>query len=164
MTEVKHLSPGAQAALKLPDGQRIERISGARWIGYTRAQDILTKLDDLLTYPRQPRMPNLLLYGVTGNGKTMIINRFITRHPADDHPDGDAAVVPVLAVQAPPLPSEADSTTPFSQRCSLPISRVITCPQSNFRSCASCAGSRRGCWSSTRPITSWWARPTSSAS
>lgn len=107
MTEGVHLSPAAQAALRLPDDERIARISGARWIGYTRAQDILTKLGDLLTYPRQPRMPNLLLYGATGNGKTMIINRFIARHPAHDNPDGDAAVVPVLAVQAPPLPSES---------------------------------------------------------
>lgn len=107
MTEVDHLSQAAQAALRLPDNQRIERISGARWIGYTRAQEILTKLDDLLTYPRQPRMPNLLLYGATGNGKTMIINRFIARYPAHDNPSGDAVVAPVLAVQAPPLPSES---------------------------------------------------------
>ena len=107
MTEVDHLSKAAQAALLLPDDQRIERISGARWIGYTRAQDILTKLDDLLAYPHQPRMPNLLLYGATGNGKTMIINRFIRRHPTSDNPGGDAVVVPVLAVQAPPLPSES---------------------------------------------------------
>lgn len=56
MTESIHLNKEAQAALKLPDDRRIERISGARWIGYTRAQDILTKLDDLLAYPRQPRM------------------------------------------------------------------------------------------------------------
>jgi len=107
MTEVDHLSKAAQAALLLPDDQRIARISGARWIGYTRAQDILTKLDDLLAYPHQPRMPNLLLYGATGNGKTMIINRFIRRHPTSDNPGGDAVVVPVLAVQAPPLPSES---------------------------------------------------------
>jgi type II secretory pathway predicted ATPase ExeA len=107
MTEGAHLSPAAQAALMLSDDQRIARISGARWIGYTRAQDILTKLGDLLVSPRQPRMPNLLLYGATGNGKTMIINRFIARHPAHDNPDGDAAIVPVLAVQAPPLPSES---------------------------------------------------------
>jgi len=107
MSEVGHLSQAAQAALMLPDDQRIARISGARWIGYTRAQEILTKLSDLLTYPRQPRMPNLLLYGATGNGKTMIINRFIMRHPAHDNPGGDAVVVPVLAVQAPPLPSES---------------------------------------------------------
>ena len=48
MTKVDHLSPAAQKALRLPNDQRIERISGARWIGYTRAQDILTKLGDLL--------------------------------------------------------------------------------------------------------------------
>jgi hypothetical protein len=107
MSEVGHLSQAAQAALMLPDDQRIARISGARWIGYTRAQEILMKLSDLLTYPRQPRMPNLLLYGATGNGKTMIINRFIMRHPAHDNPGGDAVVIPVLAVQAPPLPSES---------------------------------------------------------
>ena len=107
MSEVAHLSQAAQAALMLPDDQRIARISGARWIGYTRAQELLTKLDDLLAYPCQPRMPNLLLYGATGNGKTMIISRFISRHPAQDNPEGEAAVVPVLAVQAPPLPSES---------------------------------------------------------
>jgi len=106
MTEAEHLSESARAALVLPDDERIERIRRARWIGYTRAREILTKLEDLLVYPRQPRMPNLLLYGETGNGKTFIIHRFIKRHPAYDHPDGDAVMVPVLAVQAPPLPSE----------------------------------------------------------
>src|SRR3989442_1916317 len=107
MTQVDHLSQAAQKALRLPDDQRIERISGARWIGYTRAQDILTKLDDLLAYPHQPQMPNLLLYGATGNGKTMIINRFIRRHPTSGNPGGDAGVVPVLADQAPPVPRES---------------------------------------------------------
>ena len=107
MTEPAHLSERARIALSLPDNQRIERIRRARWIGYTRAQAILTKLEDLLAYPRQPRMPNLLLYGATGNGKTFIVNRFVQRHPADDNPEGEAASVPVLAIQAPPLPSES---------------------------------------------------------
>lgn len=107
MTEPSHLSERARAALSLPDEQRIERIRRARWIGYTRAQAILAQLDDLLTYPRQPRMPNLLLYGETGNGKTFIVNRFVQRHPATDNLQGDAASVPVLIIQAPPLPSES---------------------------------------------------------
>ena len=55
MAKADHLSQAAQKALRLPDDQRIERISGARWIGYTRAQDVLTKLGDLLAYPHQPR-------------------------------------------------------------------------------------------------------------
>jgi hypothetical protein len=46
MMQGDHLSQAAQKALRLPDDQRIERISGARWIGYTRAQEILTKLSD----------------------------------------------------------------------------------------------------------------------
>lgn len=107
MTDGTHLSARAGAALALPDEQRIARIRRARWIGYTRAQAILTELEDLLTYPCQPRMPNLLLYGETGNGKTFIINRFVQRHPADDPPEGEAAIVPVLAIQAPPAPSES---------------------------------------------------------
>ena len=107
MTDGTHLSERARAALALPDDQRIERIRRARWIGYTRAQAILTELEDLLAYPCQPRMPNLLLYGETGNGKTFIVNRFVQRHPADDHPEGEAAIVPVLAIQAPPVPSES---------------------------------------------------------
>ena len=107
MTEGGHLSEHTRGALSLPDEQRIERIRRARWIGYTRAQAILTTLEDLLGYPRQPRMPNLLLYGETGNGKTFIVNRFAQRHPPDDNPEGDAAIVPVLVIQAPPLPSES---------------------------------------------------------
>lgn len=107
MTEADHLNEPARRALTLSDEQRIEQISRARWIGYTRAQGVLTQLEDLLHYPRQPRMPNLLLHGATGNGKTMIINRLLKRHPADDNPDGDVVMVPVLAVQAPPLPSES---------------------------------------------------------
>lgn len=145
MTEGDHLSESAREALQLPDDQRIARITGARWIGYTRAQDILTKLDDLLVYPRQPRMPNLLLYGATGNGKTMIINRFIARHPAHDNPDGDAVVVPVLAVQAPPLPSESRLYDAILEAVFAPYSPRDHSPKSNFKCSASCVRSIRGC-------------------
>ncbi len=51
-------------------------------------------------------MPNLLIVGDTNAGKTMLANRFVQLHPADDNPDGDAVIVPVLAVQAPPGPDE----------------------------------------------------------
>ncbi len=51
-------------------------------------------------------MPNLLIVGDTNAGKTMRANRFVQLHPADDNPAGDAASVPVLAIQAPPGPDE----------------------------------------------------------
>ena len=107
MVEWGHLHTAARAALDLPTAERIEHIRRSRWIGYPRAKQLLAKLDDLLTHPKTHRMPNLLIVGDTNAGKTMLANRFVQLHPADDNPDGDAVIVPVLVVQAPPGPDES---------------------------------------------------------
>lgn len=101
-----HLSPGTAKALALSDAERIERIRSPRWIGYPRAKAILDKLEDLLTYPKMHRMPNLLIVGDTNNGKTMLVERFKKAHPAFDNPGGEGITVPVLVIQAPPVPDE----------------------------------------------------------
>jgi GTPase SAR1 family protein len=51
-------------------------------------------------------MPHLLIVGDTNAGKTLLANRFVQVHPADDNPAGEAAIVPVLAIQWPPGPDE----------------------------------------------------------
>lgn len=107
MGEWGHLHTAARAALDLPTAERIEHMRRARWIGDTRAKQLLAKLDGLLTHPKTHRMPNLLIVGDTNAGKTMLANRFVQLHPADDNPDGDAVIVPVLVVQAPPGPEES---------------------------------------------------------
>ena len=101
-----HLSENAQAALELSVEERLDRIRRPRWIGYTRAKKLLDKLDDLLTHPQTHRMPNLLIVGDTNAGKTMLANRFVQLHPADKTLGGEAVIVPVLAIQAPPGPDE----------------------------------------------------------
>jgi type II secretory pathway predicted ATPase ExeA len=101
-----HLSENAQAALELSVEERLDRIRRPRWIGYTRAKKLLDKLDDLLTHPKTHRMPNLLIVGDTNAGKTMLANRFVQVHPADKTLGGEAVIVPVLAIQAPPGPDE----------------------------------------------------------
>jgi len=101
-----HLSENAQAALELSVEERLDRIRRPRWIGYTRAKKLLDKLDDLLTHPKTHRMPNLLIVGDTNAGKTMLANRFVQLHPADKTLGGEAVIVPVLAIQAPPGPDE----------------------------------------------------------
>jgi hypothetical protein len=106
MGDGEHLNAAARAALDLPPPARIAHIRRPRWIGYTRAQQLLAKLDDLLTHPKTHRMPNLLIVGDTNAGKTMLANRFVQVHPASDNPVGDAVIVPVLVVQAPPGPDE----------------------------------------------------------
>jgi hypothetical protein len=106
MGELDHLNATARMALDLPPAARIARLRSPRWIGYPRAKALLAKLDDLLTHPKTHRMPNLLIVGDTNAGKTMLANRFVQLHPADDNLDGDAAIVPVLALQAPPSPDE----------------------------------------------------------
>lgn len=104
--DLSHLGEKAREALKLSDRERINRIRSARWIRYTRAEEILDKLEDLLTHPKKHRMPNLLIVGDTNNGKTMIVNRFHQKHRAHDNQSGDGIVLPVLVIQAPPVPDE----------------------------------------------------------
>lgn len=106
MSTYSHLNDSAIEALTLSDAERIHKIRSERWIGYPKAKQILAKLEDLLIYPRTHRMPNLLVVGDTNNGKTMLAQRFMNLHPADDNPDGDGIIAPVLLVQAPPVPDE----------------------------------------------------------
>jgi hypothetical protein len=107
MVKARHLHAAAREILDLPAAARIDHMRRPRWIGYTRAKQLLDKLDDLLTHPKTHRMPNLLIVGDTNAGKTMLANRFVQLHPADDNPEGEAAIVPVLAIQAPPGPDES---------------------------------------------------------
>ena len=107
MTKAKaHLSENTQAVLELSVEERIDHIRRPRWIGYTRAMKVLSQLEDMLTHPKTHRMPGLLVVGDTNAGKTMLANRFVQLHPAWDNPEGEAAVVPVLMMQAPPGPNE----------------------------------------------------------
>lgn len=102
-----HLSKAARAALELSGSEHIKYIRKRRWIEYDKAVEILALLEDLLTYPKTHRMPALLIYGPSNNGKTMLITRFCKLHLGDDNPDGDAIILPVLAIQAPPGPDES---------------------------------------------------------
>src|SRR5438067_1252005 len=104
--EYKHLNERAKEALRLSTEERIAYIRQSRWIGYTRAREIRDQLEELLTHPKTHRMPNLLIYGDTNNGKSMIVNRFYGQHTAYDNPGGDGVVVPVLLIQCPPVPDE----------------------------------------------------------
>jgi DNA polymerase III delta prime subunit len=103
-----HLIAAARVWADEDDDSRIRRIRTDRWISYARAESALTAFDDVLTFPKRTRMPNLLLYGPTNNGKTMIVEKFRRLHQgiAPEGTGEGAASIPVLRVQMPPGPDE----------------------------------------------------------
>ncbi len=103
-----HLHPSTRPFAADDQATRIQRIRMDRWIAYARAEAALTALEDLLTFPKRLRMPNLLLVGPTNNGKTMIVEKFRRAHLAVDAADAQdgAAIVPVVKMQMPAGPDE----------------------------------------------------------
>jgi hypothetical protein len=86
--------------------ERMAKIRGTRWIRYARAEQIGAKLDELLRLPKTHRMPNLLIVAETNNGKTALISHFVHQHPAQLSAPRTISRIPVMAVQAPPVPDE----------------------------------------------------------
>jgi Bacterial TniB protein len=120
-----HLSDTARKFIEMPDEDRICHILQPHWIGYPQSKRILEKLQDLFSHPQVDRMPNLLIVGDTNNGKTMIIRRFQHQHPASDNPEGDHIIVPVLLVQAPPVPEEGRLYANILEALNTPYKRTV---------------------------------------
>src|ERR1700723_631167 len=76
-----HLHSATRPFAEESNESRIRRIRTDRWITYSRAEAALSAMEDLLTFPKRTRMPNLLLVGPTNNGKTMIVEKFRRAHP-----------------------------------------------------------------------------------
>lgn len=106
MSAYPHLTEKAAEKLTLSNDERILHIKKQRWITYSKANELLDKLEDLINHPPQARMPNMLIIGDTNNGKTMLVNRFREKHPPQENFGGEAAIIPVLYIQAPPGPDE----------------------------------------------------------
>jgi Cdc6-like AAA superfamily ATPase len=104
--DLSHLSPAAAELLQEPNDQRIRAILSERWVQYARAGQVLRILNLLLEHPRTTRMPSIAVYGDSGMGKTMIMQRFCDQHPP--HYDLRAGIerTRVLALQLAGKPGE----------------------------------------------------------
>ncbi|MEO8761349.1 MAG: TniB family NTP-binding protein [Bacteroidia bacterium] len=103
---MKHLHESIVHLLELSNKERIDRIRNDHWIGYSRAKHITDKLEDLLTYPKKLRMPNLLIVGDTNNGKTLLVHRFFTKHKPQITEADNKFSADVIYMQAPTKPEE----------------------------------------------------------
>lgn len=105
--EFSHLFPSSRVIAALSAEERIRRIRADRWISYPRAALALAKLEALLTFPQRARMPNLLIVGASGMGKTMIVEKFARDHPSHFDTATGRMQMPVIVVQMVPGPDEA---------------------------------------------------------
>jgi chromosomal replication initiation ATPase DnaA len=106
--ELTHLEAAHRVHAGLSADERIDWIRQDRWIHYPRADQVVARLADLLTYPPRDRMPCLLLFGATGMGKTRIVQKFLRDHRSSFDERRGRTRLPVAAVQLPPTPSERD--------------------------------------------------------
>ena len=106
--DLSHLQPVHRPYALLADAERVEWIRQERWINYTRAEQVLVRLGELLRYPPRHRMPALLLFGATGMGKTRIIERFLRENDSHFDEVRGTTRLPVVALQMPPTPHERD--------------------------------------------------------
>jgi len=105
--EFEHLFPASRTIAALSAEERILRIRADRWINYPRAEQALAKLEALLAFPQRARMPNLLIVGASGMGKTMIVEKFARDHPSHFDKATGRMHMPVIVVQMVAGPDEA---------------------------------------------------------
>ncbi len=102
LTLYSHLGPSAQSAMGLSQSERIFYIKQDHWVGYTRAKEILQRMEEILQAPMVIRPECLLIIGDTNNGKSRILHRFMERHAPVERPDGAGTQCPAVMIQAPP--------------------------------------------------------------
>jgi Cdc6-like AAA superfamily ATPase len=101
-----HLSATARKQLELGNEDRITAIYQAKWVPHPRAKRALDRLNFLYRYPKCARMQCLLIYGESGIGKTMVLEKFMREHSSAFDSDAGMARIPVVYVQMPPAPDE----------------------------------------------------------
>ena len=101
-----HLTPAAAELLSEPNDKRIRAIKSRRWVLYPRAKQALDHLNRLINHPQGTRMPSIAVYGDSGMGKTMIMERFRDDNPPGFDPITGRLRTPVLAIEMIGKPGE----------------------------------------------------------
>ena len=107
MTEsASHVSPATLELLGLPSHQRIRAIRSERWVSHPRVQKAIQILEQILDHPRTTRMPSIAIFGDSGMGKTMLMQKFCADHPPGVDAETEQHRMPVLALQMTSRPGE----------------------------------------------------------
>ena len=98
-----HLHPSVRVIAAKSDDERTFWINSYRWFSYPKSMRALDRLNFIYNYPTRNRMPNILIHGPSGMGKTTIALKFKALHePNDDETDEKQ---PIVFMDAPEVPA-----------------------------------------------------------
>ncbi|HAI32283.1 MULTISPECIES: TniB family NTP-binding protein [unclassified Thalassospira] len=102
MTE--HLHSEAAKYLEASRDEQIHWLNTPKWFPYDTGNRMLEKIEAMIKHPPTHRMPSMMLVGETNNGKTMILEEALSRHPRRSIPEEEADQIPVIFITMPPGP------------------------------------------------------------
>jgi len=105
-SDYRHLGAAARELADSTNEERIHFIRTAKWIHYPRVESVLSRLGAMIAHPESTRMPCLLVYGDSGIGKTMLIDKFLRDHPAAFDQGAGVEHRPVLSMEMPSSPDD----------------------------------------------------------
>jgi hypothetical protein len=86
--DLSHLAASVKEEAFHDTPTRIQFIQTARWVEFARGRIALEELERRYQFPSCARMPCMLLYGDSGMGKTMLIEKMARQHPIPIMSDG----------------------------------------------------------------------------
>jgi type II secretory pathway predicted ATPase ExeA len=101
-----HTNPATADLLILPAHDRVRAIRSERWVSYPRVQKVTRILEQVLDHPRTTRMPSIAIFGDSGMGKTMLMQKFCADHPSGFDAESEQYKTRVLALQMTSRPGE----------------------------------------------------------
>jgi Cdc6-like AAA superfamily ATPase len=101
-----HTNAATADLLILPAYDRVRAIRSERWVSYPRVQKVTRVLEQVLDHPRTTRMPSIAIFGDSGMGKTMLMQKFCADHPPGFDPETEQYKTRVLALQMTSRPGE----------------------------------------------------------
>jgi Cdc6-like AAA superfamily ATPase len=104
--DLSHLTTATRELACNDAKARILSDQTARWVAFPRAGVAVEELERRFHYPTCARMPCMLLYGDSGMGKTMILEKMERQHPNSYDERHGITKKPVLVIQMPASPDE----------------------------------------------------------
>lgn len=117
----RNLTSAASALLLRNDAERIASLRNFPFVFYDKANRIRDRLSELLDQPRSHRPQSMLIAGATNNGKTMLVNKFLSSRPIDNDPKANRSEAKVLYIQMPPVPDQRQFYLSILQKLECPV-------------------------------------------